>query len=285
MAQDLFYTECRTPTLYVSHIRRSQQYEMRAEHAHAEWELYFLLSGERRYFIRDHVVNVKKGDLILIPAGEIHKSLTGQNAPHERITVEFRREFLDPVCAELLSFEPWALFGDGVLLKLNDMEQKWVQRELFRLLSEVREKPVGWEDAIRLILINILLYLKRIQPIKQEPAITNHAPEWFNAMLQYIAEQHHKPLTLTQTSAQFFLHPSHVSRVFQKTTGMTFMDYLAGIRVREARRLLAGKGSVSQIAEVCGFGDATRFGRVFKRAVGQTPTGYRKTIAGSSTKK
>lgn len=281
MAQDQIYTEIRTPTIYISHIRRSVRYVMHQEHAHAEWELYHLLSGERRFFIRDHVVSVRKGEFLLIPAGEIHKSLPVQEAAHERISVEFRREFLDPVLAGIPTLDLWKVFRGGVVIRLKDPEHQWVQRELFRILAEVRENTPEWEDAVRLMLSNILLYFARCDtglPVHDDSQAP--PPEWFPPLLRYLSGHYMEHISLSDVAAQFFLHPSYLSRAFRRTTGMTFMDYLAGIRVREARRMLESTQlSLREVGDACGFEDGTRFGRVFKRLTGQTPGGYRKSAS------
>lgn len=278
MRGEKVFAEVRTPDAYISHIRRASQYTMASVHAHAEWELYFLLSGERRYFIRDHVVPVVAGDLVLVPSGEIHKSLQVGELAHERISVEFRREFL-PSCLEAngaVSLE--SVFEGGFRLSLNESDQTRVRSELFRLLEVVREKSAGWEDAARIILADLLLQIARI---RQLAAHTEHTslpqPEWFPMLLRHLEAHATESISLSDAAEIVFLHPSYLSRAFRRITGMTFLDYLSNLRVREARKLLeTTRLPLQQIAEACGLGDVTHFGRVFRRVTGQTPGKYRK---------
>jgi AraC family transcriptional regulator, arabinose operon regulatory protein len=284
MTQDHFYTEVETGVLNLSHVRRSQHYNMLEEHAHPEWELYFLLSGERLYFIRDHLVQVRKGDLVLIPAGEVHKSLPVKGPIHERICLDFLGEFLEPVSAAMADLNLLNVFKGGRLFRMKETDQQWVQRELFRMLAEARDSNGAWEDAVRLILANILLFLRRCdagQPVidgSRSPTL-----EWLLPLLQHLSEHYMEQLTLSGIAALFYLHPSYLSRAFHKATGMTFINYLAEIRVREGRGLLeTTQMPTALIGEACGFGDGIRFGRVFKRITGQTPGGYRKSSRGKS---
>ena len=278
MRGERIFSEVRTADAYISHIRRATSFSMASVHAHAEWELYFLLSGERRYFIRDHVMPVKAGDLILVPSGEIHKSLQSGEGPHERISVEFRREFL-PACLEMNgACRLEHLFEGGLRLCLTEQDQNRIRAELFRLLEVVREAGDGWEDAARIILSNLLLQIAQIRRQSagpEHPALPE--PAWFPVLLQHLAAHVGEPISLADAAEVVYLHPSYLSRAFRRITGMTFLDYLSNLRVREARKLLETTTMpLQRIAEACGLGDATHFGRVFRRVTGQAPGKYRK---------
>ena len=278
MRGERIFSEVRTADAYISHIRRAANFSMASVHAHAEWELYFLLSGERRYFIRDHVVPVKAGDLILVPSGEIHKSLQAGEGPHERISVEFRREFL-PACLEMNgACRLESIFQGGFRLSMIESDQGRIRVELFRLLDVVREAGAGWEDAARIIVSNLLLQIAQI--CRQSAALEHTAlpqPTWFPILLRHLAAHASEPIALADAAEVVYLHPSYLSRAFRRITGMTFLDYLSNLRVREARKLLETTNMpLQRIAEACGLGDVTHFGRVFRRVTGQTPGKYRK---------
>lgn len=305
MTSDQIYLEARIPNqLYLSHIRRSQHYRMDREHAHEEWELYYLLSGERRYFLRDHVVSVHKGDLILVPSGEIHKSLPVKDAAHERISVEFKREYLAPLLSALPQLELLSHFQTGRVLHLGDPLRHWIHQELFGMLSTAKAGAAGWEDSVRLRLARMLLELVQHDAsvvadgrASVGDAMTNEtgdrkgggrsaSPEWLPRLLDDMALRYGEKITLTDAAAHQFLHPSYLSRAFRQATGLTFIQYLTGIRVREARMLLEKTDRTSQdIAESCGFGDVAAFGRVFKQATGLSPGRYRLLHAGKPRKK
>ena len=280
MRGERVFLEVRTQQAYISHIRRSSYFAMASVHAHAEWELYFLLAGERRYFIRDHVLPVAAGDLILVPAGEIHKSLPVGDAPHERISVEFKREFLPHGFEASGTLRLEALFEGGFRLRLEERDRVRVRGELFRVLDTVREAGTGWEYAAGIILSDLLLYLSGVRHAAGETERASlPQPEWFPLLLGYIEAHATEPLSLSDAAAAVFLHPSYLSRAFRRITGMTFLDYLSNLRVREARKLLKTSDlPLPAIAERCGFSDATQFGRVFRRVTGQTPGKYRRGI-------
>lgn len=64
----------------------------------------------------------------------------------------------------------------------------------------------------------------------------------------------------------------HLSRLFHHTTGLTFREYVAHVRIEHAKALLlqSGKG-VTEIAYEAGFQSLSQFHRVFRKVFGTTP--------------
>jgi YesN/AraC family two-component response regulator len=69
----------------------------------------------------------------------------------------------------------------------------------------------------------------------------------------------------------------YFSRFFKKTMGVTFLDYVNGLRVKEAERLLATtNNSVSRIAETVGIPNIAHFYEMFRKFNHLSPVEYRK---------
>ena len=58
----------------ITQVKGKAYSEMKDAHYHPYYEFYYLLSGTRRIFINDTIYYVKKGDLIVIPKGELHRT-------------------------------------------------------------------------------------------------------------------------------------------------------------------------------------------------------------------
>ena len=68
-------------------------------------------------------------------------------------------------------------------------------------------------------------------------------------------------------------------KIFKKSTGTHFTDYLSRVRVEKARNLLLNPNlRISEIAYEVGFQSLTHFNRVFKKLLGQSPTEYRAQV-------
>jgi transcriptional regulator GlxA family with amidase domain len=87
-------------------------------------------------------------------------------------------------------------------------------------------------------------------------------------------------ITLARIAMTACLSQSHFCRLFKTQIGTTFTKFLAGLRVKEAIKLLEATDlRVTDICYEAGFNDLTHFERVFKGLVGTTPSAYRHTIA------
>lgn len=72
--------------------------------------------------------------------------------------------------------------------------------------------------------------------------------------------------------------PSQLTRLFRAMLGVAPSTFLKDARLREAQRLLvATDRPLNAIAYRCGFGTRVTFYRGFRKAIGITPAGYRRT--------
>ena len=59
---------------FIEHIRRDIPYRMPTEHYHPQYEIYYLVSGDRSIFIHDRIYPIEAGDLVLFSPDIIHRS-------------------------------------------------------------------------------------------------------------------------------------------------------------------------------------------------------------------
>ncbi|MBB3111547.1 YesN/AraC family two-component response regulator [Paenibacillus phyllosphaerae] len=95
----------------------------------------------------------------------------------------------------------------------------------------------------------------------------------------YVAEQYLDPnLSLTILSERFQISPKYLSQLFKESIGQNFSDFLIGLRIEYAKRLLRESDvTVQQISEMLGYANPTSFIRVFKKIVGLSPGQYRES--------
>lgn len=93
----------------------------------------------------------------------------------------------------------------------------------------------------------------------------------------YIDANYSDPnLSLSSIADRFGLSSSYLSRLFKDAFGENFVDYLAGVRVDAARRLLRETQSpIQEIAIQVGYANYMSFSRAFKKIVSATPGEYR----------
>lgn len=93
---------------------------------------------------------------------------------------------------------------------------------------------------------------------------------------KYVQNHLFMPLTLSDIAKQFHYNSSYLSRLYKRTTGEGFNEYISRLRVDAAcQRLISTDESLADIASNCGFQTTKYFSAAFKRQTGITPTAFR----------
>jgi AraC-like DNA-binding protein len=104
----------------------------------------------------------------------------------------------------------------------------------------------------------------------------NAEPPLVRKAREYIAQHKNKPLTLSAVAQASGASVFHFCKVFKKTTGLKFTDYVTRVRLEDAKaQLLNPSRRISEVAYDVGFQSLTQFNRMFKRIFGESPTEFR----------
>lgn len=95
--------------------------------------------------------------------------------------------------------------------------------------------------------------------------------------LDFVARNHHKPLSLRDVAAHVGLSSYRLAHLVKAHTGKTILQIILHSRVRHARNLLENSArTCTEIAYETGFNDQSYFIKHFKRLTGITPARYRR---------
>ncbi|WP_026021222.1 helix-turn-helix domain-containing protein [Paenibacillus senegalensis] len=122
------------------------------------------------------------------------------------------------------------------------------------------------------------LYYRICTVTKEER--TDHGERLFTRITEYIEEHGiDGNWSLTAMADHFSLTPQYLSAFFKKHGGINITDYIAKVRIREAKRLLADRSlTITQIALKVGYSNDVGFIRFFKKYEGITPGKYREML-------
>ena len=140
----------------------------------------------------------------------------------------------------------------------------------YRYLKEWEEKA-GFDQFCDWVQNDVLIgYLKNLRCVGQRKQKIAEMIE------DYIERNYGSRLTLEELAEQVYLSPYYLTRVFREATGYRLFDYLTMVRLQKAKEFLAETGcKITEVAQRVGFEDASYFGKVFRKEVGITPSGYR----------
>ncbi|MBR3934748.1 MAG: AraC family transcriptional regulator [Clostridia bacterium] len=248
-------------------------------HYHDFYELYYMYSGERYYFVKDKTYHVKAGTLVLVKPYDIHYTTNYAKQGYDRHLIWFSKEYLK----ELLPMYSGNLFesfnSDISIIKLNLHSQHFVETLFKSMQKEFDEKKEGYELYLKTSLAQLLIFMNRNRSVLQENDIDyiNSAHKTVSEITAYINQNFKEDITLSSISKKFFISSYYLSRIFKKNTGFSFVEYLNSIRIKEAQKLLIQtENSIAEISEMVGYNSATHFGRIFKNITGTSPLLYKK---------
>jgi AraC-like DNA-binding protein len=96
----------------------------------------------------------------------------------------------------------------------------------------------------------------------------------------YIQEHQAEDISLGHVAKAVNTSTFYFCKMFKKSTGLNFTNYLSRVRIEKAKNLLLNPNlRISEIAFEVGFQSLTHFNRVFKKIIGQSPTQYRNQLS------
>ena len=147
------------------------------------------------------------------------------------------------------------------------------------LISEVKNKPEGYQQICSNFLELLLSYIFRFSNLCQTPnssgtpKATDHNIHWIR---QYIDDNFTKEVNLDMLADKIGLNKYSIVRNFRRIYGVTPINYMLDKRFEQAKFLLSTtENSVRQISEALGFSSASYFTQCFQKREGISPTQYK----------
>lgn len=253
---------------------------MKNHHYHNTYELYYLYSGDRYYFIKDKTYHVTRGNLVLVKPYDIHSTSSFSKSGYDRCLIMFKKSFITQTAEPAEGINLFECFERDIhLIPLSFEEQSFVETLLSYMVNEQKNQSPGYNEFIKAAMIQLLLIASRhaetTPDVGEGDAIPTH--KTVSAVAAYINNNYNEDITLESISELFFISPCYFSRTFKRITGIAFNEYLNGVRIKEAQRLLAVTSmSIAEISEAVGYKSTTHFGRSFKSISRMSPTEYRR---------
>lgn len=220
------------------------------------------------------------GNLLYIPAGTSYKL---KSKYMRAVVVSFDPYDSNPMPEDRLApvaiadYNEELCHKDGVSgplekhILLTDVES---ERDNFIRMANIFTSAEGCYKAQ--ISAMFKLVLLKIMETADENALPARMVEELD---NYIRENVSDEISNTEIGAIFGYHPFYVSRMLKERKGMTLRQYIIAYRLKCAKRMLElSDKSAAEIAEECGFTDASYFAKTFKSAFGITPKEYRNSF-------
>lgn len=287
----IYYSEMEGISL--EHLKRSSGFDMRSNHFHNEYEIYFLTEGERLFFFNNRAYQVKKGSLILVDTNLIHMTHAPEDdtTGYTRIILyidKFKMQQFDEKFPHL-NLVPFFREHYGVYNLTQKQQEKFLH--MYEVLkAEFSNRSRSYKAMIEMEIIHYFIDFIRdnpkLTPIKDETAIHKSSKyQTIYNIADYISDHYAESISLDGLAGVFYLSKFYLSRSFKEVTGYGVNEYVNILRTKRAKQLLEETTlSVSEIAGTVGYESITYFEKVFKTYMSISPLKYRKTLNGITYK-
>ena len=250
-------------------------------HKHDDYcEIMFILEGKGDYTINNKKYLVEEGDLIVLNRGVVHaESSYGGNI--------LRAYVCSVENIKIENFEENCILPDDFKPVMPTSKYAKMIRQCFEdIYNEMSEQSLYYDSMTKIDLLKIILTAKRIANELAQDVDYSSVKYISQGVKSYIDKHYMDQLTLDSLAKIFHLSKYHIVHEMKKDMGISPINYLIGLRVGEAQRLLLATDlSVTSISKVIGYDNVSYFMHLFHKKTGVSPTEFRALYKISNTEK
>ena len=188
------------------------------------------------------------------------------------------------VLTELRSIRP-----NLPVVMLTGYGSEWICAAAFKLgVADYLQKPVNAVDLVGVVHRILPPDLETSDSSRESPMLRDLRVPLCTPIqkaMGLIQQRYWDNFSLSTLARQVGMNKYRLSHRFREVLGVTFRDYLLKVRLERAKALLAANDvSISEVAQMVGFGDLPRLDKVFKRYTGFSPSAYRSMVRNHGNK-
>jgi AraC-like DNA-binding protein/mannose-6-phosphate isomerase-like protein (cupin superfamily) len=251
--------------LYVTKSKYDKDWHS-TNHTHHFTELLYITKGRGTFVYSNKEVPIKEHDLIVINPNIEHTEKSGSDYPLEYIALGIQGLAFsspDDPCLQVTFFN-------------YKQEHKVYLSYLYELIEEVESQKEDYELIIQNILEILLLKMMRKKAFNMEKTSSEKISKDVAFVKNYIKQHFREEINLDTLAEVGHINKYYLAHSFKKAFGVSPIEYLIQIRIRESKILLETTNyPISNISAFIGFSSQSFFAQSFKRVTNFSPSQYR----------
>ena len=253
------------------------------EHHHTELEISLVKEGQGVYTLGAEQYTISPGDVFLFGTHEEHYITDISGCERLRLmNIHFEPRFIW-AGSDLFDVKYLRIFFDRSENFRNRLDRENpATSEIVRLLVEIEreaaERREEYELMVKIKLLSLLVLLNREYDYVSDGTSYLESAKYsqISGAMKCIDENLAEPLTLDEIAARANLNKTYFTTLFKKLNGVTPWEYLTARRIEKSYALLPRRDmNILEVANSCGFNNASNFNRAFRKLTGMTPSEYR----------
>ncbi|WP_099469092.1 helix-turn-helix domain-containing protein [Konateibacter massiliensis] len=248
-----------------------------AMHIHDCYEIYYSISGGKRFLIDNKYYEIRPGDLFVINQYESHYIDQIDSMVHERIIISIHPDYMKQLSTTTTNLDYCFSHRSSDFIHRIELTKEQQQRFIYYVHKIASLSGFGSDVLEQTAFSELLVMINsqfRVQCDLEESKDSYQYNSQVAEILEYINKNINNELTIKSLADNFYLSESYICRIFKAETGTTINKYLTARRISIAKSLLDVGLSVTEVCEKSGFHDYSNFLKAFTKAVGISPKKY-----------
>lgn len=234
-------------------VGRSSPLKFSGSHIHDTWEIILNLEGDGTMTVGTESFRFTAGDVVCIPPRTPHSKMADDKFQDTYVQINRIN------------------FAASSHIKFLDSDNS--VNHLLSLMHTVYHRK---ERNYQSITDNLVQVLEQLVFGRTGEKQLHSGTE---SIISMIVEHYSEPdFRISDILSSLGYCEDHARRIFFRETGMSPLEYLTGIRIEHAKKLLSENYrlhyTIAEVATASGYSDISYFSRVFKKHTGMSPRAY-----------
>lgn len=263
-------------SLFIQYINRTNNNSIKnyGQHCHKKDELIIVRQGKICVNSENLTFTQNAPCCILYKKNSFHNQENVKVGRYERYCIQFNKTDI----IDFYAYDNLFVYSSQdvicIPLNQNNIEPIWQTAKTLQLIKKDKKKN---DNRHKYLLTYLLTELLNIYEADNSIYKDTYLSEpYLSKIKQYVSTHIKEKMTIDSVASKFGVGRTKLITDFRKCLHTTFYEYVTSERLKISCELLEKGLKCNEIAENCGFTDASHFIRTFKKHFNLTPDKFRK---------